>query len=133
MGEYAKAERVKQNHKRFCSINTIRLWLPQIFVAITNYQNEHNGDSSSLCEMLSLVQPNVTYVDGEKVCEVVSDYKIFFLFLLIRFFQDVSSISPYVNSIIVSIVGIIGYLLATVIINKVRKKVLLGTQELIER
>lgn len=50
--------------------------MPQIFVAIVNYQNKHDGASSSLCEMLSMVQANVTFVEGEKICEVVGSFKV---------------------------------------------------------
>lgn len=33
-------------------LSGIKLWLPQIFTSISQYQSHHNGSSASLCEML---------------------------------------------------------------------------------
>ncbi|XP_050510113.1 synaptic vesicle glycoprotein 2B isoform X2 [Diabrotica virgifera virgifera] len=34
------------------SLNTLKFWLPGIFQSISDYQNNHNGTSSSMCVML---------------------------------------------------------------------------------
>lgn len=50
-------------------MNMLRLWLPQIFQIMTDYQVAHHGASASLCTMLETVSsPNQTV--GE--CVVVS-------------------------------------------------------------
>jgi VNT family MFS transporter (synaptic vesicle glycoprotein 2) len=41
----------------FHSLNTLRLWLPQIFQAINDYQYFHNESSAGLCEMLQMIKP----------------------------------------------------------------------------
>ncbi|KAI4457434.1 synaptic vesicle glycoprotein 2 [Holotrichia oblita] len=38
--------------------NTIRLWLPQIFTAINDYQLLHPNSAESLCTMLEIITPN---------------------------------------------------------------------------
>lgn len=43
-----------------------------MFIAIANYEKTHGGATSTLCEMLSMVQPNVTDTDGNKKCDIVS-------------------------------------------------------------
>lgn len=52
-----------------------------MFIAIANYEDSHGGEASTLCEMLSMVQPNVTIVDGSKSCHVVSKTEINVFFL----------------------------------------------------
>lgn len=47
-----------------------------MFIAIANYEKTHGGETSTLCEMLSMVQANVTVVDGSKQCDVVSRIEI---------------------------------------------------------
>lgn len=51
------------------SINTLKLWLPQLFQAINDYEYDHDGVSSSMCEMLDsgLRLTNST----SQICEVV--------------------------------------------------------------
>lgn len=50
-------------------MNMLRLWLPQIFQIIRDYQLAHDGGSASLCTMLETVSsPNKTIED----CIVVS-------------------------------------------------------------
>lgn len=56
----------------FYSLNPLKLWLPQIFQAISDYQFYHNGTSASLCTMLEDLHPiNTT----NKICIVVSTNK----------------------------------------------------------
>lgn len=102
-----------------------------MFIAIDNYKNAHGGETSTLCEMLNLVQANVTVVNGNKKCDVVSRIEPKFLFseLIAQnwfFFKEVGSMSAYINVIIVATVTIFAYILTAVLINHVRKKLLLG-------
>lgn len=52
--------------------NTLRLWLPQLFTKMDEYNQAHNySTSASLCEMLDMSSPdNATLV--EDICTVVS-------------------------------------------------------------
>lgn len=47
---------------------------------MANYESGHSDETSSLCDMLSMVQANVTVVDGSKKCDVVSNYDETFFF-----------------------------------------------------
>jgi hypothetical protein len=53
------------------SLNTLRLWLPQIFQAMNDYQQFYNETSIDFCKSLEMIQPSNS--TGE--CTVVS--KIF--------------------------------------------------------
>lgn len=55
------------------SLNTLRLWLPQIYQAMNDYQIEHNG-GGVFCEMLETLQhkSNGTKLDENEICKVVS-------------------------------------------------------------
>ncbi|KAJ8977730.1 hypothetical protein NQ317_019405 [Molorchus minor] len=88
------------------SVNTLRLWLPQIFQAVNDYQQYHNGTSSSLCVMLEDLKPRESVID----CTVNRD-----------------SSSVYINAIIVASVTSIGYTLTGTIITLVGKKKILVT------
>ncbi|KAJ3666320.1 hypothetical protein Zmor_001770 [Zophobas morio] len=87
------------------SLNSLRLWLPQIFQAITDYQHFNNGSTADLCRMLEILQPSPTS-DG---CVVNLDN------------------SPvYINSIIVASVSMCSYFFAGYLINILGKKKLLS-------
>ncbi|KAJ8977731.1 hypothetical protein NQ317_019406 [Molorchus minor] len=88
------------------SVNTLRLWLPQIFQAVNDYQQYHNGTSTSLCVMLEDLKPRESVID----CSVNRD-----------------SSSVYINAIIVASVTSIGYTLTGTIITLVGKKKILVT------
>ncbi|KAJ8919146.1 hypothetical protein NQ315_012132 [Exocentrus adspersus] len=91
------------------SVNMIRLWLPQIFQAIEDYQLHHNGTTASLCTMLQQLTPKET-VSG---CTVNMD-----------------NASVYSNSLIVATVSLCCYLVAGFVINMAGKKkilIILGT------
>ncbi|KAJ3627118.1 hypothetical protein MTP99_014522 [Tenebrio molitor] len=87
------------------SLNTLRLWLPQIFQAINDYEYNNNGTSASLCTMLDEIRPS----NHTKKCEV-----------------NLNNSSVYINSIIVAVVTIIGYIVAGMLINALGKKKLLN-------
>lgn len=57
-------------------VNTLRLWLPQLFTTIDEYNQAHNYSSdASLCEMLEFSSDvNVTTAEefSIKECKVVS-------------------------------------------------------------
>ncbi|KAI4457404.1 synaptic vesicle glycoprotein 2 [Holotrichia oblita] len=93
--------------------NTIRLWLPQIFTAMNDYQLLHPGETASFCTMLSIISPddNVTTIEECFVSEV--------------------SDSVYINAIIVSGTSIIVLGIISGAINKLGKKPTLLTLTII--
>jgi VNT family MFS transporter (synaptic vesicle glycoprotein 2) len=52
-----------------CSINTLRLWFPQIFQSISDYKYYNNGTTASLCTMLEMLNPST---ETNVTCHVVS-------------------------------------------------------------
>ncbi|XP_045483775.1 synaptic vesicle 2-related protein-like isoform X2 [Harmonia axyridis] len=88
------------------SLNTLRLWMPQLFQAINDYKYLNNGTSSSLCEMLSIIRPTT----GKKEdC-----------------FVNFDNLEVYIKSALASSMLLIGYLLASSLINAVGQKRLLN-------
>lgn len=85
-------------------LNTLRLWLPQIFQSISDYELIHENENANLCEVLSIYTPH-SNITMPKECIV-----------------DVSNSKVYINSIIVACVTICGYILASTIINSMGKK-----------
>ncbi|XP_018562422.1 synaptic vesicle glycoprotein 2B-like isoform X2 [Anoplophora glabripennis] len=90
----------------FCmlmGINTLKLWLPQLFQTINDYEFTHNGASSSMCEMLetTLSKPNKTL----STCVV-----------------NLDNSSVYIRSIIVGFTSILIFSLAGTVINLLGKK-----------
>ncbi|XP_060524318.1 uncharacterized protein LOC132700796 [Cylas formicarius] len=85
------------------SLNTLRLWLPQLFQAVNDFEQSHN-ESASLCEMLAVFRPK-TRSAQEEGCVV-----------------NMNNMSVYVNSIVIAVVSVAGYVLAGLVINKVGKK-----------
>lgn len=67
-------------------VNTLKLWLPQIFTAISNYQQSHNGSTSNLCEMLTAIEGIITHVNETIVeqpeCVVVRKCLLYFMYSL---------------------------------------------------
>ncbi|XP_044761851.1 synaptic vesicle glycoprotein 2B-like isoform X2 [Coccinella septempunctata] len=90
------------------SLNTLRLWLPQLFQAINDYEYYNNGTSAPLCTMLDVIRPkqNLTAVPEECVVNNNND-------------------QVYTNVMIVSTVTLIGYIIAGSLINVLGKKILL--------
>ncbi|KAJ8919148.1 hypothetical protein NQ315_012134 [Exocentrus adspersus] len=89
------------------SLNTLRLWLPQIFQAISDYQYYHNETTTSLCEMMEVFQPN----NGSlATTECTVNY---------------NNIEVYTNSMIVAFASIVAYIAAGTLINTLGKKQLL--------
>nr|CAI5859274.1 unnamed protein product [Callosobruchus analis] len=76
------------------SNNTFKLWLPQIFQSINDYQANHNGTASDLCTMLEDLQPKV---GGER-----------------RYNTD--NMSVYINSMIVAVTRLVCCLVCTYLI-----------------
>ncbi|XP_017773775.1 PREDICTED: synaptic vesicle glycoprotein 2B-like [Nicrophorus vespilloides] len=72
-------------------LNTLRLWLPQLFTAMADYETLHPSQEASICEMLDMVKPNVTET-GMGEC-----------------FVNYNMDSVYINAIIVASVSILGY------------------------
>ncbi|XP_018562418.1 synaptic vesicle glycoprotein 2B [Anoplophora glabripennis] len=92
------------------NINTLRLWLPQIFQSIHEYQADHNGMTAQLCTMLETLK-TVTNSSQAAVpeCNVNTE----------------NNLSVYINSIVIAIVGMVGYALAGTFMNMIPKKKLL--------
>ncbi|GAB0086198.1 synaptic vesicle glycoprotein 2B-like [Sergentomyia squamirostris] len=100
------------------SLNTLRLWLPEIFNMIAEYNKGSTNDSStnhmaSLCEIIDgtsgIKGSNLTQLDNIRPVECISKPG-----------GDV-----YMNTLIVGIVGVIGYFIAGSIVNKVGNRTLL--------
>ncbi|KAK9884936.1 hypothetical protein WA026_009172 [Henosepilachna vigintioctopunctata] len=91
------------------SIITLRLWLPQLFQAINDYEHLHNGTTSSLCKMLEVIHPAPKNgSDAPVECTVNNDnYQV------------------YVNNMIVAAVAVFGYFIVGSLINNLGKKRLL--------
>ncbi|CAH2004656.1 unnamed protein product [Acanthoscelides obtectus] len=90
------------------SFNTMRIWLPQIFKAINDYQLTHNGTSTDICIMLKSWHEEAD--NPEQVC------------------MQMDSSTAYIHSGIVALTRLITYIVATAAINFVgSKKLLLGT------
>ncbi|GJQ69487.1 hypothetical protein Trydic_g6593 [Trypoxylus dichotomus] len=83
--------------------NTLRLWLPQIFTAINDYQVLHPNITASLCAMLGIIKPDDSLNSTECVVNHLSD-------------------SIYINAMIVSATAVIGYSIAGIAINRIGKK-----------
>ncbi|XP_018562439.1 synaptic vesicle glycoprotein 2B-like [Anoplophora glabripennis] len=94
------------------STNTLKLWLPQLFQAINDYEFDHNGASSSMCEMLDsgLKLTNST----SSTCAV-----------------NLDNSSVYIRSIIVGFTSILCFSLTGTIINALGKKKLIIAMTLI--
>ncbi|XP_056644681.1 synaptic vesicle glycoprotein 2B-like [Diorhabda sublineata] len=85
------------------SLNTYKFWLPSIFQAISDYQNSHNGTSSSMCVMLEeLKETNVTSTQS---CSV-----------------DLNNFSVYLNTFIVASARVVVFLCAGTLVRVVGLK-----------
>ncbi|KAL3279270.1 hypothetical protein HHI36_016780 [Cryptolaemus montrouzieri] len=84
--------------------NTLRLWLPQLFQAINDYKFFNNGTSSTLCNMLSVIQPT----NETEEC-----------------FVNFDNSEVYVNSMIVSAVSVVAYVIVTAVVNVLGRNTLL--------
>ncbi|KAL1490777.1 hypothetical protein ABEB36_013419 [Hypothenemus hampei] len=96
------------------SLNTLRLWLPQLFQAMNDYELNYNS-SAPLCEALEVFKPNKILENNNKTIEC---------------FVNTNNYSVYTNSMIVCAVTILSYLVAGGVINKIGKKklgVILGS------
>ncbi|XP_044761383.1 synaptic vesicle glycoprotein 2B-like [Coccinella septempunctata] len=78
------------------SFNTFRLWLPQLFQAITDYKYYNNGTSASLCEMLSILRRG----NEPKEC-----------------FVNFENFDVYLNAMWVCLTSLTGYLIAGSLVN----------------
>ncbi|KAH8382694.1 hypothetical protein KR009_004839 [Drosophila setifemur] len=78
-------------------MNTIRLWLPQLFASMSEYEAEHSGEDvqASMCTILefSVNRTALNYVDACSEPKHIS-------------------IDMYINNIIVSATGFVGYFFA---------------------
>ncbi|KAI4457405.1 synaptic vesicle glycoprotein 2 [Holotrichia oblita] len=84
--------------------NTIRLWLPQIFTIISDYQMLHPNTSASLCTMLGIATTNNNNVTTTQcIVNALAD-------------------SIYINSMIVAGTAVIAYATASVFINRIGRK-----------
>ncbi|CAD7093693.1 unnamed protein product [Hermetia illucens] len=94
-------------------LNTFRLWVPQLFAIITNYENtvlSKGGEAATLCTMISY-NLNVT---SHNVQAVESNECI----------ADVDS-KTYLNSAVVGVTQLLSYFLAGTVINALGNKTIL--------
>ncbi|GLV44909.1 uncharacterized protein CBL_14519 [Carabus blaptoides fortunei] len=91
--------------------NTLRLWLPQLFATIDEYGQSNNYTSdASLCEMLAFTgmrNVSVEHIVMEQCTLVHIDDQV------------------YINSVIVSLCAVLGYIFVGTLINAIGKKNLL--------
>ncbi|KAK9879264.1 hypothetical protein WA026_004113 [Henosepilachna vigintioctopunctata] len=88
------------------SLNTLRLWIPQLFQAINDYEYYNNGTSADLCTMLDVIRPSNETLSKE--CVV-----------------NTNNSQVYINSMIIAAVTVFGYIVAGSLINILGKKRLL--------
>ncbi|XP_034485624.1 synaptic vesicle glycoprotein 2C-like isoform X2 [Drosophila innubila] len=97
----------------FLGLNSFRLWLPQLFSSMADYEAEFVGEdvSASMCTIIeySVNKTAETLTNHENACAV----------------PKTISMDMYLNNIIVSACGVVGYLLAGSIIR------LIGTKRLL--
>ncbi|XP_059219149.1 synaptic vesicle glycoprotein 2C [Stomoxys calcitrans] len=94
--------------------NTIRLWLPQLFASIAEFEHEYansTNQSSNLCAILDYSVNKTATIVANYDGECTANKNI--------------SVDMYMNNIIVSIAGIVGYCFAGFIIRAVGSKLLL--------
>ncbi|XP_066138216.1 solute carrier family 22 member 15-like isoform X2 [Euwallacea fornicatus] len=89
-------------------INSLRLYLPQIFQASHDYEVTHNGETPDLCNILEVTE-NFSRSNDEDTCSVNLE----------------NSFNVYLNSTLVSLVTILGYAMAGTLINLFGSKRLL--------
>ncbi|XP_034098230.2 probable metabolite transport protein CsbC isoform X2 [Drosophila albomicans] len=101
---------------QFCillGMNTIRLWLPQLFASMAEYEAEHANEdySATMCTILeySVNKTAETLTNHENACAV----------------PKTISMDMYINNIIVSFCGLVGYSFAGAIIRLIGAKRLL--------
>ncbi|CAO1425766.1 unnamed protein product [Diamesa serratosioi] len=107
---------------QFCilfGLNTFRLWVPQLFAIITEYEKEHSSSNdtvinSNLCDMIEYKvnktqQTLINLIDGADglICEPTLESDM------------------YLNSLLISVITLFGYVMASIIINAVGNKNLL--------
>ncbi|XP_030757455.1 synaptic vesicle glycoprotein 2B-like isoform X2 [Sitophilus oryzae] len=88
------------------SLNTLRLWLPQLFQAVNDYRQFHE-ESAPLCEMLAVFKTK------NKTVEIVNPGECA---------VNTNNYSVYINSMIVAGVTIVISILSGTVIQKVGKK-----------
>ncbi|XP_066256638.1 uncharacterized protein [Euwallacea similis] len=81
-------------------INSLRLYLPQIFQASHEYKVAHNGEATNLCNILEVIK-NSSELNDEDTCSVNLE----------------NSFDVYLNSTLVSLVITVGYVMAGTLIN----------------
>ncbi|EDW38490.1 GL12623 [Drosophila persimilis] len=82
----------------FLGMNTIRLWLPQLFASMAEYEAEFSGATASMCTILefSVNKTAETALDYANACSQPKEI----------------SMDMYINNIIVSACGFVGYFFA---------------------
>lgn len=91
-----------------CSLNTLRLWLPQLFQAIADYKQLNNGTSTKLCVMLDVIRPVPKNFTSEEC------------------FVNPNNFEVYFNSMISAAATCISYLVAGSLVNAIGHKLLLS-------
>ncbi|XP_053949592.1 synaptic vesicle glycoprotein 2B-like isoform X2 [Anastrepha ludens] len=91
--------------------NTLRLWMPQMFASIEEYEQRHGTEDATMCTILEYsvnkTQSQITQSAINK-CEVII------------------TAASYTNNITVAITSCVGYLLAGFVINRIGSKMLLA-------
>ncbi|KAF7285170.1 hypothetical protein GWI33_011709 [Rhynchophorus ferrugineus] len=90
------------------SLNTLRLWLPQLFQAVNDYQQFHD-ESAPLCDMMSVFKVNTN--ETEDILQSSAECVV-----------NTNNYSVYTNSMVVAAVSIGSYIVASGFINRIGKK-----------
>ncbi|XP_018323795.1 synaptic vesicle glycoprotein 2B [Agrilus planipennis] len=90
-----------------CGLNTLRLWLPELYATINEYQTTNPNSSASLCEMLEFS----AYIKSENNSTVEEK-------CIVGQLNDVF----YIRNVIVAVSAMMGSVVAVIIINRVGKK-----------
>ncbi|CAH0554056.1 unnamed protein product [Brassicogethes aeneus] len=93
------------------SVNTLRLWLPQIFQAIHENEIKNNATSSSICDLLEIIKQASNEENLSTTCSVNND----------------NNLAVYLRSMVIGMVAFVGYVSAMFIINRFEKKKIILT------
>ncbi|XP_014229276.1 synaptic vesicle glycoprotein 2B-like isoform X1 [Trichogramma pretiosum] len=87
--------------------NTLKLWMPMLFAMLSVYDSKHaGGPSKTMCAKISEVPPPEPTVTGG-----CSDATV--------------DATVYINSIVISVASVIGYMVAKTLVNYVSKRILM--------
>ncbi|KAJ8676075.1 hypothetical protein QAD02_011861 [Eretmocerus hayati] len=91
--------------------NTLRLWMPMLFSMIETYDHEHaDGPATTMCNKIgdSISNTHNSTNNDDPVCS-----------------ENIVNATVYINSIVISVASVIGYMIARSLVNIISKRVLM--------